>query len=582
MKLLRFTNLAWLVALVAAVASAQPRTRREVPDSRAEVMYYNGKIITLWDKVPIAEAVTIAEGRILAVGTTQEVGRTTGPQTKQIDLQGKTMVPGLIDSHVHPIGAALAERDAEIPIMHSFAEIRAHVEKQVASTPADGLVFVPKVYSTRLNERRYPTRQEIDEYSGKHMVVLDNGYASALNSAALKAAGINRETPEPENGKVIRDKTTGEPTGLILGARQLVAPLLSDRRFNDEDRLWALREMQKAYNAAGITSVTDGAQTPDGLRTYQELWRRGEMTVRTTVNIRVNGEAPLKEAEQEMRDFGFTSGFGDDFLRIGHLKLALDGGILIGTAYLRAPYGENTEVYGFHDPDYRGVLRVPPEKINAIVKLGNRLGWRMTAHSTGGASTDALLDAFEEADKDKPIRDRRFSIIHANFPNERAIERAKKLGVILDMNPPWYHLDGPALSKVLGPERMKVFHPYKSIFDAGVVATGGSDHMIKFDSRTAINPYHPFFGMWMVITRKTADGAVFNPEQKISREQALKMYTWNGAYLSFEEDIKGSIEPGKLADLTIISKHYLTCPEDEIKDIDALVTIVGGKVVFQK
>jgi predicted amidohydrolase YtcJ len=129
---------------------------------------------------------------------------------------------------------------------------------------------------------------------------------------------------------------------------------------------------------------------------------------------------------------------------------------------------------------------------------------------------------------------------------------------------------------------MKVFHPYKAIFDAGVVATGGSDHMIKFDSRTAINPYHPFFGMWMVITRKTADGTVFNPEQKISREQALKMYTWNGAYLSFEEDIKGSIEPGKLADLTIISKDYLTCPEDEIKDIDALVTIVGGKVVFER
>jgi predicted amidohydrolase YtcJ len=290
-KPLRIANPAWLLALIAAVVSAQSRTRREVPDARAEVMYYNGKIITLWDKVPVAEAVTIAEGRIVAVGTTQEVGRTTGPQTKQIDLQGKTMVPGLIDSHVHPIGAALAERDAEIPIMHSFAEIRAHVEKHVASTPADALVFVPKVYSTRLNERRYPTRQEIDEYSGKHVVVLDNGYASALNSAALRAAGISRETSEPENGKIIRDTKTGEPTGLILGARQLVAPLLSDRRFNDEDRLWALREMQKAYNAAGITSVTDGAQTPDGLRTYQELWRRGEMTVRTTVNIRVNSEA---------------------------------------------------------------------------------------------------------------------------------------------------------------------------------------------------------------------------------------------------------------------------------------------------
>ena len=276
------------------------------------------------------------------------------------------------------------------------------------------------------------------------------------------------------------------------------------------------------------------------------------------------------------------TGFGDGFLRIGSLKIALDGGILIGTAYLRAPYGTHTEVYGYDDPDYRGVLRVPPEKITEIVKMANRLGWQMTAHTTGGGSTDALLDAYEAADREDSIRDKRFTLTHANFPNERAIARAKRLGVVIDMQPAWYHFDGPALSKVLGPERMKFFQPYKSIFDAGVVVAGGSDHMIKFDSREAINPYHPFFGMWMVITRKTTTGAVYNPEQKITREQALKMWTLNAAYLSFEEDVKGSIEPGKLADLAVISKNYLTCPVDEIKDIEAFLTVVGGQVVYKK
>ena len=185
-------------------------------------------------------------------------------------------------------------------------------------------------------------------------------------------------------------------------------------------------------------------------------------------------------------------------------------------------------------------------------------------------------------DRERPIRERRFTLTHANFPNAALIERAKRLGVVLDMQPAWMHLDGAALLKVLGPARMKDFHPYKSLFDAGVVMAGGSDHMIKFDSRHAINPFNPFFGMWMAITRKLTDGTVLNPEQKITREQALRMWTLNAAYLSFDEKRKGSIEPGKLADLVILSGDILTCPEDEIRTLEAEATVVGGKLVYSR
>jgi len=292
--------------------------------------------------------------------------------------------------------------------------------------------------------------------------------------------------------------------------------------------------------------------------------------VRTYVTVSLAGGGPIERVRQDMQRLPLVTGFGDDWLRIGSLKIVLDGGILIGTAYMREPYGEHTEVYGYKDPDYRGVLAVPRENVFAIASLANRLGWQMTAHTTGGGSTDLLMDAYEAADHERPIRDRRFTLTHANFPNTALIE------------PAWMHLDGAALLKVLGPARMKDFHPYKSLFDAGVVVAGGSDHMIKFDSRHAINPFNPFFGMWMAVTRRTTDGAVLNPEQKITREQALRMWTLNAAYLSFDEKQKGSIEPGKLADLVILSKDILTCPEDEIREAEAEATIVGGKFVFSR
>ncbi len=530
----------------------------------------------MWPDRPVAESMTVADGRVLAVGTTQQVGRTTGPRTRQVNLRGQTVVPGLIDSHVHPISAALTEAEAPIPELDSFESLRRFVQ----GAGGAGLVFVPKVYSTRLRERRYPTRWEVDEYSGDRPVLLDNGYAAVLNSAALRMAGISGSTPDPPNGKLAR-AASGEPTGLIVGARQLVAPLLRSNAPSLAEMVEALARMQRAYSSVGLTSVGDRGQGPRGFRAYQQLWRAGRMQVRTTVTRRVDAERPLQEVLEEIRGVAAITGHGDDMLRVGPLKVSLDGGILLGTAYLRAPYGANTAVYGFSDPAYRGELRIPRESLEEILRTASSLGWQVTAHTTGGGSTDILLDAYGALHGERPIAGRRFALTHANFLHGDAIARAASMGVVADMQPAWYHYDGPALAKVLGAERMGTLQPYRSLLDAGIVVAGGSDHMAKLDPRGAVNPYAPFFGMWAASTRIASDGSVHNPEQRVSRSEALRMWTWNAAYLTFDEDIKGSLEPGKLADFVIVDRDILTCTDREFRDTAVLATFLGGREVYR-
>ena len=571
------TRLSALLLLLGTMALPQQwPPKRDIPAGPADTLYYNGKIVTMWDERPVVESMTVASGRVLDVGTTQIVGRKTGPRTRQVNLQGKTVLPGLIDSHVHPIRAALAEADGEIPALRSFEAVRRHIEAQPTG---ESLIFVPKVYSTRLRERRYPDRWELDEYASDRSVMLDNGYAAVLNSAALELAGISASTPDPTNGKLVRNDA-GEPTGLIVGARQLVAPLLEARTYSHGEMVAALAAMQSAYSMAGLTSVTDRSQTAAGFRAYQDLWQQGRLQVRTSVTRVVNAERPVEQVLREIEGIAAVTGHGDEMFRVGSLKVVLDGGILLGTAFMRAPYGQNTQVYGFEDPEYRGELRIRPRDLERIVTLAARLGWQMTAHTTGGGSTDVLLAAYEAVNRETPITDRRFTLTHANFLSGDAIRRAAALGVVADMQPAWYHFDGPALAGVLGPGRMSTLQPYRSIIDAGVVVAGGSDHMIKFDARESVNPFDPFFGMWMAVTRTTADGSVHNPEQRITRREALRMWTLNAAYLTFEEDVKGSLEPGKYADFVIVDRDILTCAEDELRDARVLSTLLGGREVY--
>jgi predicted amidohydrolase YtcJ len=274
---------------------------------------------------------------------------------------------------------------------------------------------------------------------------------------------------------------------------------------------------------------------------------------------------------------------GDDWLRFAAFKLTLDGGMTIGTAYQRYPYGPfGKQLYGKTNPDDRGQLFIAPEKLTAVMRVARNRGWQLTTHDQGGAAVDTWLDTLEALDKERPIRETRSFVMHASFQSPAAIARMKKIGVLADTQSQWLYKDAPALEKVVGHAGMRYFFPLRSYLDAGIVVAAGSDHMIGHDKNRAVNPYNPFLSMWIMVARKTDRGEVVYPEERITRAEALKTHTIWGAYMQFAEKAKGSIEVGKLGDVVVIDRDLLTCPEDQMKDVEAVMTVLGGKVVWEK
>jgi predicted amidohydrolase YtcJ len=301
------------------------------------------------------------------------------------------------------------------------------------------------------------------------------------------------------------------------------------------------------------------------------------------VTIRLGSDGSLEGTEKWIQTLRVLFGDGDDWLRIGPIKFFVDGGVLYGTAYMLEPYGPDAfPLYGLTDPSYRGTLSLTPEKIENVIRAGHRLGWQMCSHVTGDGGVDVVLDALEAVHKEKPINDRRYTLIHAYFPNPKAVRRAAALGVCVDTQPAWYYKDGDALADALGGKRLKSFIGLEDWRKGGVKVALNSDHMQGADPNTSLNPYNPFLTIYTAVTRKTENGLVIGSENQVSRENALRMMTIDAAYLSFDEKRKGSIEVGKLADLAILSEDLLTCEAERIKDIRSVLTIVGGRVVHEK
>ncbi|MFC2075934.1 amidohydrolase [candidate division KSB1 bacterium] len=564
-----------IVLLTAATLCACGAGSGPVPDT----IYHNGKIVTVDNNFSLAEAVAIKGDRFLAVGSNREVLALAGANTRKIDLKGRTVIPGMIEAHAHPVGAATSELEEEIPDVHTVQELLDWVEAQVKLKGPGEWIVHPKMFATRLRELRPPSLAKLDRIAPKNPVFFNGSYGGTINSAAMRASGITSRTRNPG---VLKDPKTGRPNGHIRGAAFRLLKRPRDKALSWPEHLDALEAMIHRYNAVGFTSVTDAAEPPSGLRQWQDLKRLNRLTARVYVNIRTDVSGNEEQIVEKLSNLGIYSGFGDEMVRVGPLKISIDGGILTGTAYMREPWGTTAkEIYGFQDPTYRGVRNYTLEELIPIVSAADLIGWKFTTHSTGGGGVDILLEAFDRVAKQNGPRDRRFSIIHGNFYTPESIKKAARLGVIADAQPAWFYKDADAMLQILGKERVRWFHPYKSMIDAGMMINAGSDHMVKFDSITSINPYNPFLSMWVAVTRKTERGTVIVPEEAISRQDAIRMYTINNAYGSFEEKLKGSIEPGKLADMVVLSDDILTCPEDDIRNIKAQITILGGLIVYQ-
>jgi hypothetical protein len=553
-----------------------------LPAANADLILYNGKIVTVDARFSIAQAVAVKAGRITKVGDTKSVFSTeNSPRTRRIDLKGRTVLPGLVDSHVHPLGAGLSEFRAPIPPLDSFDAVQNFIRDRARTTPQGSWIVVPRTFPTRLEELRMPTREILD-VATEHPVLFDASYTVVVNSYALKMSGITRNTPNPPNGEIVKD-ARGEPNGILKNAMSLLKDFRRQEGFTDEERLQALEQQLRRYVEAGLTAISDRAVGPSDIALYEKLKVQGRLPIRSVLTWRIDASRPLEEIQRQIRSAPYATGKGDAWLKFGALKVTLDGGMTIGTAYQRQPYGAfGRQLYGHTDPNDRGQLFIPPEKLQAIVKFAHGRGWQLTAHDQGGGAIDAFLDALEAANAVRSIANGRSHLMHASFQSPQAIARAKKLGVLIDAQSPWLHYDGPALEQVFTYDGMRHFYPVRAYIDAGLTVAGGSDHMIGHDKNRSVNPYNPFLQMWIAVTRRTSRGAVLYPDEKVTREEALKMHTIWAAYMQFAEDQRGSLEAGKLADLVVLDRDYLTCPEDEIKAIEPVTVILDGKIVYEK
>lgn len=567
----------WFLLLAfASTAFAQPTA----PDA----VFHHGKIVTVDAQFSVHEAIAVRDGRIVAVGTNQAIRALAQPQTAQHDLGGRTMLPGLIDSHVHAPAAAMFEFDHEIPSMETIQDVLDYVAARTKVVPEGEWIQVQQVFITRLKEARYPTRAELDRVAPRHAVAFRTGPDAMLNTLALQRCGFDRNFEVKDGGPGYLEKdAAGEPNGLARGLARHIRITTKMRAATADEQRQRLQDLMRDYNQVGFTAVADRGATAESVARYRKLRDDGALTVRVALSHTFPTVGPMETIRGAIDEIAASPLRKDDgWLRLIGTKAWLDGGMLTGSAYMSKPWGRN-ENYGIRDDEYRGVQLIPSERLLEMVRQVAKHGLQFTAHAQGDAAGAVLLDAYEQVNREIPLRDLRMGITHSSFMTRETVERAARLGVVLDIQPIWLYLDTRTLVNQFGYDRLRYFQPLKTIAAAGGYAGGGSDHMLKIGDLRAINPYNPFLAMWTTITRRAKwyDGQL-HPEEALSRRQAIEFYTRNNAHLLFWEKELGSLEPGKRADFIVLDRDLLTCAEDDIKDTRVLQTWVEGRKVFAR
>ncbi len=534
-------------------------------ETAADLILLNGKVWTVNDSQPEAEAIACRHGRIIAVGSTAQIRQLDGAKTRVIDLAGRRVLPGFNDAHVHfhDGGRGLASvqlRDARTPEVFRD-RIRAFAEKSVKGR----WITEGNWDHENWQPPKLPTRQLIDSVTRENPVFINrlDGHMALANSLALQLAGVTRDTPDPPGGTIVRD-AQGEPTGVLKDAAMTAVERVIPAA-DEAQTLEALRAAMRYAAENGVTSIQDMSASPAILQAYQRLLSRGQL------NVRVYGLQPLG-SWQALERVGIQAGFGNELLKVGGLKGFADGSLGSTTALFFEPYLDDPKTSGLP-----GVEMIPESKMRASLIGADKAGLQIAVHAIGDKANKLILDFMAETERENGSRDRRLRIEHAQHLRTEEIKRFASQRVIASMQP--YHAidDGRWAENRIGRERAKGTYAFRSLLDAGAILAFGSDWFVA--------PMEPLLGIYGAVTRRTLDGKRpqgWIPEQKITVAEAIRAFTIGSAFASFDEKIKGSIETGKLADLVVLSGDILTIPPNQIENVKVDVTIFNGQVIFER
>ncbi|HXV61793.1 MAG TPA: amidohydrolase [Vicinamibacteria bacterium] len=511
--------------------------------------FFNGKLLTQDENRPTAEALAVKGGRIHAVGSRDELEGLVGPETVRLDLEGGTLLPGFNDSHVHvwKIGQLLTSI-LDLRSIGSLPELAAMLRRRDRELSPGQWLLGRGYNEARLSEGRQPTRRDLDEAVSRRPIALTRtcGHMLVASSRGLEIAGVTRDTSDPPGGTIVRD-ASGEPTGLLqetaMGFVKAVLPEPTPAEYAE-----MIRAAQAGQLSKGITSATEAGAYPDLVSAYRELERAGELRLRANVMA-------MRLADEEVKPLPLPERFVSDFLRVDSVKLFADGGLSGATAALRGTYR--------HEPTH-GLLRARTDELLALALEAQEAGLRVCCHAIGDAAIDTVLDAYERLGRPG------HRVEHFGLPDDSQIARARRLGVAVAPQSVFIHDLGPNFRRYLGEEYLNRLYPIRSMLRAGLVVALGSDAPVVPDD-------NPLLGIRAAVTRRDVEGTIIAPQESITAKEGIDAYTMGSAKASGDASDRGSLEPGKWADLVLLDRDPLETPPEELADLRVLATFVGGE-----
>lgn len=541
-----------------------------VRDRAPDLVLTGGRVVTMDPDMPEATALAVKDGRIVAVGSDRAISELAGDATRRIALGGRLTIPGIIDTHNHMISMGTVLNEVQLYAARSIDEIKALVAERVRSSPPGAWILGRGWDESLLADKRFPTRHDLDEVAPNNPVVLDRVWNMLLaNTAALQAADVGRHTPDPPAGalyagRIERDER-GDPTGVFRDrAKELIKRAVPVATTGDIEH--AIRTACREFNAHGITSVSDPGLFPEQIHAYSNVLTAGDLTVRVGMCIAGWGYgASEREStiESRVEATGIASGYGDPFLKFDTVKLMPDGGVGDRTALMFEPYVGEPENYGqfvFSERDLFG-----------HVDWCHDRDWSVDCHACGDRMIELVAKAYAAAYDRRPDARMRHRLHHAYLPTPTALELMREYRIPALATIPFLTNLGESFVTSLGEERAARIMPLRSYLEAGVPLALSSD--------APVTTFNPFVGFYSAVTRKTVYGRTLGEDERISREEALRLYTLDAARVTFEDDLKGSLTPGKLADIAVLDRDILTVNEDDIAGTRAALTVVGGRVV---